>query len=829
MEQVHKSKNVSHGQRMYMTVMGVMILLLLSLQSPMVCSAASKASPDGILIKGRGLKLEVENGYIETMRLGRDTSIYISIEADESDFQGAVIVNVPDALGDVVSYSKEVGLKKGERVTIEFTIQVINPWSEYTVQVQNKYNETVLSKEIEAYVDTDMGMLYIGVLTDQKEYLGYLDTDKTNVMNLELEYMHDNIADWNLFDEIVIDQYDMHQMSDEQYRLLMEWVAQGGTLVLGTGEYYDEIMSRFIEEGILDVENHGEIFAYTSLGLSYSQMSALRKEKKDDYNISLEYGNQKLKTTISRFRIKNGNVLRRESEPLLESLRYGAGKILVYHIELSSAKIQNHILSVDISNTIYEELSAKRQQVLMSEQYESNVDTECMNVVKEGGDVKTQSIAGYIILVVLYIIIVGPLLYIFLLKWKKTQYIWWMVPICILVFFVAIFTDGSSSRVTRLKSSFFSTLYWDDNQITEESIYNLTVPYKGSFTVSFGKGTDISAINDRDYMYYRDCIEPEWKNPLTYNRIIAENTEGSELTLQGLKPFTSRYFKAKKTYQVSGGYDADLKFSESGFTGSFENHLGYELGYSYIIGCNSIVSLGKIGEGETVQVKSGEGAPILTSDYSLVVDYVDAYEEIEREYGESSFEMVNALNMIVNQYFTGDRSKCYIVSFVKANYGDGIFAKLESQSDAQGVKVLVLPVEVSGEEDGRCFVSELGLTSQVLTGGQDFVENYRCFYDDVEIQYQLPEGDLITEICYTEFLNKEYDEGSSIGFTGEIYLYNYKTNSYDPAFQGDKRWIQNLENYLNDMNQLIIKFTADTDYRSGYMSIPYISYYKEAD
>jgi len=827
MKQVHRIGDVSKRHKVCMILVGVAIILSCTLIPSAVVYSSSKNLKDGIAFEARGLKMKVENGYLGMMRLGRDTSIYTKIEADESDFQGTVMVHVPDAAGDVVVYSKEVDLKKGEKTTVEFILKVINPWDRFVLQVQNKYNEIIAAKVIKTIVDTTMDRPYIGVLSEENGRLEYLKNEKSNVVNLNLGYMHECMADWNLFDEIVIDQFDTNQMSKEQFRLLTEWVKQGGTLVLGTGQYYEKMIPRFVREGIFEVKGEGEFPYFTLLGLSCEQLNALQTEKSGSYSIRAEYANQRIKTAVSKFRVKNSHVLRKETEPLLESYRYGEGKILLYHIELGSAKIQNHILSFDISNTIQKELSAQRQELLVYEQYGGNVESESMNVVQEGNDIKLHSIAGYIILIVIYIIIVGPVLYFLLAKWEKTQYFWWVVPLCMVVFFLAVLADGSSSRITKLRAGYFSVLYYDDQQVREEAVYNLTVPSMGTFTLEYDPDTRVEATNDRDYVYYMDCKEPGWNITDCYNRVIRETEHGSEVSMVELKPFTTRYFRAEKTYSVGGEYQYDLRSTEDGIEGSFTNQLGFDLGPTYLLGGSSIVSLGTVDLGQTIQIDRGEGVPLLTSEYSMVVDYVEGYEDIQKEFGDYSVEVVNAINLMVKKYFAGGRADSFIISFVESNYGNGIIGKLKHQADAKGIELLVLPVTIDGSQDGGCFVPELGSDYQIISGGQEHADIYRYFSGTIELKYQFPEADRITELCYTKYLNREFNNDTNVGFSGEIFLYNYRSKRYDQIFQEDTRCMRELGAYLNEDNQMIIKYCVKSELGGSYMNMPYISYYKE--
>ena len=110
----------------------------------------------------------------------------------------------------------------------------------------------VLQKRIKLNVSGNTPELFIGVLSDTPEKLEYLDGVsvnygqlKTKVFRMSKETFPDEEAGLNLLDVVLISSYRIRNLSVGQIRTLMQWVRNGGVLILGTGERADDTLGRF--------------------------------------------------------------------------------------------------------------------------------------------------------------------------------------------------------------------------------------------------------------------------------------------------------------------------------------------------------------------------------------------------------------------------------------------------------------------------------------------------------------------------------------------------------------------------------------------------------
>lgn len=113
--------------------------------------------------------------------------------------------------------------------------------------------------------------IQVGVLSDNFEGLNYISANEysMSVYNSRLcalkpvNLNNDNIKEHlNDFYFLIIDQFDMSLLSEENIQAVQDWVKAGGWLIIGTGEYAEQTLSGFdkdfIDVDILGISEPGE-------------------------------------------------------------------------------------------------------------------------------------------------------------------------------------------------------------------------------------------------------------------------------------------------------------------------------------------------------------------------------------------------------------------------------------------------------------------------------------------------------------------------------------------------------------------------------------------
>ncbi len=86
---------------------------------------------------------------------------------------------------------------------------------------------------------TDVAELYAGILSDSPEKLSYMEgvgvnysAVKIRTFPMQADKLPDHVIGLDLLDVLVITDYDTRKLSKDQISAIMEWVKDGGTLLL---------------------------------------------------------------------------------------------------------------------------------------------------------------------------------------------------------------------------------------------------------------------------------------------------------------------------------------------------------------------------------------------------------------------------------------------------------------------------------------------------------------------------------------------------------------------------------------------------------------------
>ena len=828
MEKGNRLKKKYFKNRIIKVIVGIVIALFVIAPKIQVNVVAESWENENTYYKD-GMTIQVESGYNNIIRLGKNTSFYITITAGNKEVNGTIKLNVNDAFGKTVSYAKGVVVAVGEKKCVQISIPIVNEFPYYSVEIVEKNGEVIFEKTFSIEIRNDIQTIYIGTLTKNKKNLSYLKNSSNIVEDIDYTKIHNSVDDLNLFNVIVIDNYDVNEISKEKFDLLLEWVHQGGKIVLGTGEYYKETLQRFVDAKAIHT-TIGEITKkYTLFGLSSNMLHKLIQDNTKLEQYARKYSGDPLSLKILDFEIEDGLTIRRETNSLVERSSYGDGEFIVFHTKLGSDEIKDSIFSIDISNIIAEQLKENSYNQMI-ESMSGNMNYDEIGTIKEGSEIDPISISSYIVLIVIYIIVIGPFLYCVLIKFNHQRLYWRLLFTVSFIFFAIVLLSGNKTRMIHMKSNYFSILYYDNHEVAEKSIFNVTVPYNQKYEINMGNNISLEAINNKDYIYTDQSNKKDLPKEMdSYQRQITQINGNTYLKLKDMTPYTSTYYKSTNQFQMSGKLNTKLSLSFQGFKGRIQNNIGYDLENAFLIGGSSIIYIGQINNNQTAVISSDGGDTMMSSDYCIMSDYVSLH--ITSQFCKSDYteEIGAALNKVINEYFSSDRSKCYVIGFIHGEVKNSVAQRLSLNTEAEGLQIIMIPVDVSNTQGNLTYVPELGVNYRVLEGMDYNSQKYRTCTGTTVVEFQLPKKDKVHSFYYSNYNNYPYSTENYSGFSGDIYFYNLVTKQYDLVFDTYGQELFDVENYLSIDNKVVIKFQPSDNMSDSFMQLPYISYYKEAE
>lgn len=419
----------------------------------------------GLCLGSTGITVRAEEQAftIDAQMLPSDQSAYevqLTIENQGSDWEGTVRLNVGENLysgsygsARTCAYDTTLSLPSGS--TKQFVVRVPKDSLERTdgivkVTLLDKDGDRTAHREFDRLLQEQAKNLSMGILSDEYFSLTYLDMggnefyDRGGNYPIKLvELDQDNLADsLDSLRFLVIDSYNTSVLSDPVLESVELWLEDGGVLIIGTGNSAKEVLSGLddLEIECAKVYAPGEdLYAafgnasYADVDLSQLHMAELI-DRNDQYDRG--YG----------------------SQALLCSRGYGAVGIFPYSFselgELDGADYQRYLQETFV-DYILEQVNDYTSSPYGSGQY-ANSYSDIRYILNRfcyllgNGDSRLQ-FGGLKVIVILYVIFVGPVLYLLLRFAKKRDLYWIAVPVATLVGILLIYAAGRGFEVKGAK------------------------------------------------------------------------------------------------------------------------------------------------------------------------------------------------------------------------------------------------------------------------------------------------------------------------------------------------------------------------------------------
>lgn len=290
----------------------------------------------------------------------------------------------------------------------------------------------------------------VGVLSDDYSGLTYLDAGgrelyvNGNDYPLSLVQLDgdnlDGYLDGLYF--LVIDQFNVSSLREDQIQAIQKWVESGGGLIIGTGAYAEQTLTGF-DKDFLDTEISG---------VSEPGEENLASENVDKYGYYEAYtdaGVDFRQMRIARLNCLNwlGNIY----ESLVFPAAYanvGDGAVAVYYCSLGDKELQK--LNKFTVAYMYEELWGQANGFPTGRQYSmESTGQRLLAFVDSRNTVVDFSLLKW--LIGIYVVLAGPVLYLILRKVKKSEWYWVGVPALGLLFIAVVFLLGQGARVNEAR------------------------------------------------------------------------------------------------------------------------------------------------------------------------------------------------------------------------------------------------------------------------------------------------------------------------------------------------------------------------------------------
>lgn len=634
------------------------------------CGAGMAAESDSAAENG------VEDGSasfdIDALLLPSGNTTYdiqLTVSNLGEDWEGTVRAQLSQQYGSLsCAYDTELSLPQGS--TKQFVVRVPissidEPNGSLEVFLLDKRVDKIVGrKSFRRFLLDGVEALSMGILSDSYRSLTYLDRGGETVYYGGAEFPislvqldQDNLAgSLDFLKYLVIDNYNTGVLTDEAREGIRQWMNAGGMLIVGTGKRAEDTLGGldFLDIECTRVYEPGTNVYGGAYGVGLEQLSLAE-----------------LNDTTGRYHTEQDSMI------MVSSWGDGAAEIVPYAL---SDLGKPDLVVENWENYVWELLANVNSYVNISDDYSDryNMNYIVRSIFRSfgngGGSLNFGALKW---LVVLYVIFVGPVLYLILRAIKKRDWYWGAVPVTVLVGILLVYLAGRGFEVV------------------DTRVYSVTVEkLSGRNTGSSPGGDSVT------YLHCYDAGHEEWAvqlaerydyaGPLFENYVYASAygvpasayfyhicREGGRLSL-GIDPdqgFADAYFRAGTSRKVeTGSISGDLADSVKwGITGTVTNGTGWDFEYFAVIADNVLYIYDALPAGATRTLgkavytsrQSGYDTVMEAYRHGYMSDYVYGSRKKDRN---KDYDIIAALGTGIWEVFSREDSGGKVIIGVARNW-----------------------------------------------------------------------------------------------------------------------------------------------------------------
>ncbi|MGE7917674.1 DUF7408 domain-containing protein [Viridibacillus sp. NPDC093762] len=691
---------------------------------------------------GSGIAIPVEIGENETK----------SIEVAFEQFSDAYIGN---GSNQQMIHFYEGGWKKGK--SIEYTGKAnVNP----------------------QLLEADIPIVFT-LTSNADRLLGLTKLGKNNATRMEVidvAQLNDftipsKAASWSAGDVLVIDEYKLADLTEEQQQAIIEWVKNGGKAIIGASINVDA------EVGLLK--------EYLPLTLGEEQTVS-----KETLNKLTKGGNFKENVTAYEAKLNNNAevILEANQTPLVAKLAVGKGEVIQTAFSLGNAplakeddytKLLEKIVPLKVNN-----------QSLQSTLSQMNWELVSQNEVFPSFHV---SAILLLLIVIIYIFILGPVLY-FLLKNKdKREHAWWIIPVLAIVTSLFIFWYGAKDRL--LNPQIQQTAVFkvnDDNSLS--GIYASALLSNRSGDFEFTAPKDTSMTMSTTYSGFRNL------NDVHQKAVFEQYADHQSLTIRNSRYWAVNSLVGHTQIKDVGRFDIQLDVENGAVKGTVKNNFPFKMKDVSIWSGVKWLELGDIEPNETIKVTQTINGSILLSPMQMGMVGVEPAKN-KKELLENRQQ--SARNLAYQMLADNDQPA--IVA-----WADEALVPIElktQKAERSSMNLIVQNFNPKTNLSGEFVLPANAMTKEINStmGGyveQTFEDNNSWYLDDGEydVNWTIPDSILDKKVKWTELQLANTDMQ-----TLTINLYNVKKDKFEEVT--DARFIvdKDVSQYISKEGQVIYK------------------------
>lgn len=825
-------------------ILKCLIMLLLCIWINDVTVHAEPSDNKKIIKQNDNFTVSAEYGMGGLVYYDMPVMVSVTVTCKEN-FSGTLqlIPGVDEYAINKPAYGEDISLSSNESKTFQFALASIGNSGKMIIQIVDEKGKVVYQERNEIVLENGGLKVSIGILSDDYSALSYFDgigltVDQeqavTSIFELSKKDFPEDALGLNMLQYMVIDNFDTSTLSEEQYTALKTWVMDGGVLILGLGNHYQNVLNCFQDDFITgtlgkitkSTVTWKELEDVSGGPLDYKKETA-EPENDEIQNESIEIEDGQESSSDNRqesigiekaihmdldcveFEMEDGEPF---SEYTTEASAYykeiGLGRVVVLGYSMSmepmtSSSYKQAIVKFLIQNAGIPETNER----FYGNSMKWDVMYRGTETARLADSSSKPSVLLYGVILLVYVILVGPILYVILKLRNKREKIWIAIPIISLGFTGIIYCTGFIYRVNKPLVSTFTVVQLED-KLKKEKIYtNIRCPKPKEYSIQFEKGYTGFRMNNNEYY---GTLVGSTSDENAYSCMIKKNGKGTEVLLKNPEVFKEHNFMIDKNSDNNvGTLDSELKCFTNGFEGSVTNNTCYDLKDVVVTFENYLCMIGDMKKGETRTVDSSKIISMKAHE-----TFEDLYPS-KQLYKDKEMYLRYQINGVVeNMIDKGGYGKGYIWASVPSYQSEMVDASKVKQAGC-GVLMTTYTAEYA-DVTGDFFptISTFEVASQ---GDYNSMDRY-MYGAEATITYSF---EAVGKIATLEKMEEAEDTYGDYASFADVYAYNVQTGDFEQIFtKGNVLTGNELKKYMLD-DVIVLKYMSKDTNKETY--IPRIS------
>ena len=577
-----------------------------------------------------------------------------------------------------------------------------------------------------------------------------------NCVNITEGMLDENGLNIDGLDVIIINNYNMANLNDKQYNALNNWVNAGGTLLIGAGANESKTINN-INKSFLNIISNGT------------------REQ------NVKTGSESLNLILSQITLEDSTVtVNSDENKLVYSLDRGAGKILITAFDLGLEPF----ISSDDAAIMLQDILRETFDKIYADNYQGGYNSRNYEISNILGSIPVENTVSTLTLVIVlgvYAILVGIVIYIILKKMKKRDLTWVLIPVTSIVFTVMIYLLGSKMKIKDIIVNSTNIISVDEEGRGQINSYiGIASKNKENIKIENEEDLKMQYISD-DYYYYGDTDY----NAKTLRVKTTYTNDNSYFTVSNSDVASVNKFEVSGKEIVMPKLENTLKIKDGNLEGTIKNNLDADIQRLVIVSGKSVWDLGQVAKGEEISITnlvSNGSFGIQGYANSLNDEYYQSRWDDEIDSKDPKFKNVkrhaSLFTLLGDTGYVWTTTKIIAITDLPVDYSLNLESKSISNYNLTAV-IQEANIDFKDESGNLSFpegyfdytVSELDNRANY-----DYYNGYIYGEGEVVLDYKIDDNVNIKEIN----INVCTDQwGYQYGLDGEYYIYNYNTNQYE--------------------------------------------------